>query len=345
MLTDRQLFILQVIVNDFIQSAQPVGSRTLSKKEEVNFSSATIRNEMADLEELGFIEKTHSSSGRVPSEKGYRYYVDHLLAPQRLRGEELLKLRSFFRERMFEWEEVVSKAATLLSDLTSYTSIVLGANISDHHLKKIEMVPLNESRVLAIIITDGGHVEHKTIELSSPDAMDDLDKVANVLNERLEGVSISQLPEKASHEVQMLFRKHADHYQIWMEAMERALHINLQEKLAFGGKTIMFEQPEFHDVELVKAILSLMEDETAVSRLLKPRDGQGIHVSIGTELNVDAAKDLSLITATYALGSEKMGTIAVLGPKRMNYARVITTLDYFRQDLSTMMTNLYRLHK
>ena len=160
MLTDRQLLILQVIIEDFIQSAQPVGSRSLSKKEGITFSSATIRNEMSDLEDLGFIEKTHTSSGRVPSEKGYRYYVDHLLSPQVLKKNEMRLLKSVYAERIYELEKVVQKSARILSELTNYTAIVLGPKVKDHKLKKIEIVPLNEEMAIAIIITDTGHVEN-----------------------------------------------------------------------------------------------------------------------------------------------------------------------------------------
>ena len=144
MLTDRQLLILQVIVDDFIHFAQPVGSRSLAKKTEISFSSATIRNEMADLEELGFIEKTHTSSGRIPSEKGYRYYVDHLLSPQKLEKRDIHTIKSIFAERIFELEKIVQKSAKILSELTNYTAIVLGPEVKENKLSKIQIIPLND---------------------------------------------------------------------------------------------------------------------------------------------------------------------------------------------------------
>ncbi len=156
MLTNRQLLILQVIINDFIKSAQPVGSRTLSKKDEITFSSATIRNEMADLEELGFIEKTHSSSGRVPSEKGYRYYVDHLLSPVKLTKSDLDQIHSIFKEKIFELEKTVQKSAQILSDLTNYTSIVLGPKLSENYLKQIQIIPIQPDMAVAILVTNTG---------------------------------------------------------------------------------------------------------------------------------------------------------------------------------------------
>ena len=142
MLTDRQLLILQVIVDDFIQFAQPVGSRSLAKKEEISFSSATIRNEMADLEELGFIEKTHTSSGRIPSEKGYRYYVDHLLSPQKLDHQDIHTIKSIFAERIYEMEKIVQKSAKILSELTNYTAIVLGPEVRENKIAKNSNYPI-----------------------------------------------------------------------------------------------------------------------------------------------------------------------------------------------------------
>ena len=165
MLTDRQLLILQVIVDDFIQFAQPVGSRSLAKKPEISLSSATIRNEMADLEELGFIEKTHTSSGRIPSEKGYRYYVDHLLSPQKLGQQDIHTIKSIFAERIYEMEKIVQKSARILSELTNYTAIVLGPDVKENKLRKIQIVPLNKETAVAIIITDTGHVENKVVQL------------------------------------------------------------------------------------------------------------------------------------------------------------------------------------
>ena len=168
LLTDRQLLIFQVIVDDFIRSAQPVGSRSLSKKEEISFSSATIRNEMADLEELGFIEKTHTSSGRIPSEKGYRYYVDHLLSPQSVKStRDVSMIQSIFAERIFEFEKIIQRSAKILSELTNYTSIVLGPAVSINKLKRIQIIPLNKETAVAIFVTDTGHVENRTFHFTS----------------------------------------------------------------------------------------------------------------------------------------------------------------------------------
>lgn len=340
MLTDRQLLILQVIIDDFIHSAQPVGSRTLAKKEKINFSSATIRNDMADLEDLGFIEKTHSSSGRVPSEKGYRYYVDHMLSPQRLTKSEVSQIKSIYAERIFELEKVVQKSAQILSDLTNYTSIVLGPKVNENRLKKIQIVPINHETAVAIIVTNTGHVENRTITF--PGALDpsDIEKMVNILNDRLAGVPLIELHDKIYKEVVTVLKDHIQNYETLVKIMAGTLTLNASEKIYFGGKTNMLSQPEFTDIDRIRSLLKMIEQEKELYSLLQTNHS-GITIKIGKENDNIAMENCSLITATYSLGSKQLGTIAVLGPTRMEYSRVISLLSRMTHDLSRTLTDLY----
>lgn len=341
MLTDRQLLILQVIVDDFIQSAQPVGSRTLSKKESITFSSATIRNEMADLEEMGFIEKTHSSSGRVPSEKGYRYYVDHLLAPQKLTNMDVVTIKSVFTERIFELEKVVQKSAQILSDLTNYTSIILGPKVNENRLKRIQIVPISEDTAVAIIVTNTGHVENRTISFPGTIDPQDIEKMVNILNERLFNVPIVELHDKIYKEIVNLLRNHIQNYDSIMKVLSGTFTMNANEKIYFGGKTNMLSQPEFHDISKIRTLLQMIDHEEWIYPLIK-NDSTGINVKIGRENNNSAMENCSLITATYSVGAESLGTIAILGPTRMEYSRVISLLQFLSKDLTSVLTNLYQ---
>ncbi|WP_019154575.1 heat-inducible transcriptional repressor HrcA [Robertmurraya massiliosenegalensis] len=341
MLTDRQLLIFQVIVNDFIRSAQPVGSRSLSKKEEIQFSSATIRNEMADLEELGFLEKTHTSSGRIPSEKGYRFYVDHLLSPQKLETKEVNSVRSIFAERIYELEKIVQRSAQILSELTNYTAIVLGPAVRENKLKKIQIVPLNDETAIAIIVTDTGHVENKMFHLPAGIDSGDIEKLVNILNDRLTGVPLEELNGKIYKEVALVLRQHIRSYDSMFTSLVETLKIPASEKLFFGGKTNMLSQPEFHDISKVKNLLTMIEHEEDMYDILR-RNPTGIHVKIGKENGNSAMDDCSLITATYSMGTEQLGTIAILGPTRMEYSRVISLLKFFSNDLSSVLTKLYQ---
>ena len=263
MLTERQLLILQAIIDDFIGSAQPVGSRTLAKKEEITFSSATIRNEMADLEEFGFIEKTHSSSGRVPSEKGYRFYVDHLLAPQHLPSEDVVQIKDLFAQRVFEAEKLAQQSAQILSELTNYTAIVLGPKVSANKLRNVQILPLGHQTAVAIIVTDTGHVQSKTITVPESVDLQDLEKMVNILNDKLSGVPVSELHNKIFKEIVMVLRQYVHNYDSVMKMLDGTFQFPLSEKIYFGGKTNMLAQPEFHDIQKVRSLFNMIENEDA----------------------------------------------------------------------------------
>nr|WP_197969864.1 heat-inducible transcriptional repressor HrcA [Mesobacillus harenae] len=335
------MLILQVIVDDFIRSAQPVGSRSLSKKEEISFSPATIRNEMADLEELGFIEKTHTSSGRIPSEKGYRYYVDHLLLPEQLGHSDVHKVKSVFAERIYELEKIVQRSAKILSELTNYTSIVLGPAVKDNKLKKIQIVPLNKETAIAIIVTDTGHVENKIFQFPASLDSGEMEKLANILNDRLAGVPLVDLTNKIYKEVAVLLRLHISNYDLMLHAIADTLKMPGHEKLFFGGKTNMLSQPDFSDINKLRGLMNMIEHEDSLYKLIREKKS-GISIKIGRENENSAMEDCSLITATYSIGTEQLGTVAILGPTRMEYSRVISLLQLISTDLSRVLTDLYQ---
>ncbi|MCA1031812.1 heat-inducible transcriptional repressor HrcA [Bacillus timonensis] len=341
MLTDRQLLILQVIIDDFISSAQPVGSRTLSKKDEITLSSATIRNEMSDLEELGFIEKTHSSSGRVPSEKGYRYYVDHLLSPQRLSKKDKDEVKSIFAERIYELEKVVQKSAQILSELTNYTSIVLGPAVKENRVRRLQIIPINKDTAVAIIVTDTGYVENRMISFPSTLDPSDIEKMVNILNERLVGVPLNELQDKIYLEVATLLKTHIRNYDSLLQALTGTFNISANDKVYFGGKTNMLSQPEFHDIQKIRSLLTMIENEKEFYELLRTNQ-TGINIKIGRENQVSAMENCSLITATYSIGAEHLGSIAILGPTRMEYSRVVSLLQLISTDLTKVLTKLYQ---
>lgn len=340
MLSDRQLLILQVIIDDFIRSAQPVGSRTLSKKDEISLSSATIRNEMADLEELGYIEKTHTSSGRIPSEKGYRYYVDHILAPQKLNSIEISRIHSIFAERIYELEKIVQNSAKILSELTNYTAILLGPRVKETKLKRLQIVPLNNETAVAIMITDTGHVENRIFSIPLGFNLNDFEKMVNILNERLTNVPISDLKGKIYKEVAVLLKQHIQNYDALLYTLLETISVKDQEKLFFGGKANILNQPEFRDIQKIHSLMDMIEREHGFYDLVK-QIPHGIHVKIGKENERSEMENCSLITATYSIGNEPVGTIAILGPTRMEYSRVISLLDFLSTDMSKALTNLY----
>ena len=339
MLTTRQLLILQLTVDDFIKSAQPVGSRQLSKKPEAPFSPATIRNEMADLEEMGYLEKTHTSSGRIPSEKGYRFYVDHLLTEEKLNREDSKQLSSIFQEKALETEELIRKSATILSDLTNYTSIVLGPDSSMHVVKRFTIVPLDKDTAVAIIVTDNGHVENRLFNVPEGFTVSDIEKMVNILNERLIGTPLVNIQKVLVQETRMILEQHIDRAGELYTSFQDAISIAPEERLYFGGKMNMMNQPEFNDVHKMKMFFDFIEKGTPATTFFEDIR-TGIAVRIGTENNHYAMEDFSVITATYSAGEMTRGSIAIVGPKRMDYGRVITLLDLLSRDLSRELARL-----
>lgn len=340
MLTKRQLFILQVIIDDFIETAHPVGSRAISKKESVDFSAATIRNEMADLEEMGFLEKTHTSSGRIPSEKGYRYYVDHIIVPD-FQKNNLQIMKQFMIGGVYEVEQVVEKAAEVLSQLTNYTSIILGPEVVETKLKQLQIVVLSQHTAVAILVTDSGHVQHRSFSIPSEMNASDLEKMINILNDRLRGVPLIRLHDMLHKEVFSLMKMYMDDYQEAVRFLSSVFSSEQSARLYIGGKANMLMQPEFKDLDKIRSFYAMMENEDEVANLLK-QDTKGIKISIGHENKLDAIKDLSLITATYAIKDEQMGTIALLGPTRMEYRKVITLLHALSNEMTETLDLWYK---
>lgn len=340
MLSERQIQVLQVIIDEFIQTAQPIGSRAIAKKDNIASSPATIRNEMADLEELGFIEKTHTSSGRVPSEQGYRFYVDHLMMPFRLSNHEMGIIQHAFTREMVEFEKVVQQSAKVLSDITSYTSIVLGPQVFEATLKQIQIVSLSDYSAVAILVTNTGHVEHRYFNVPQMLKTSDLEKLVNILNDRLTGIPIIQLEQKLYGEVALLLQQHTSNLDATYHYLKEALLEKQPAKLYMDGKTNMMLQPEFHDIDKIQSLFSIMEKEEEIAKLLQS-SSKGIKVSIGQENEMAAMQDCSLITATYSLGGKQLGTIALLGPTRMEYSKVVSVLNVLSGQLSKTFNSWY----
>lgn len=341
MLTDRQRLILGAIVDDYIRSAEPVGSRSISKRGDIAFSPATIRNEMSDLEELGYLEQPHTSAGRIPSHLGYRYYVDQLAPLGDMSNMELDKIKLFFAERVQEQEEIIRQVAMILSEMTNYTSIVLGPELFNTTLKHMQIIPLNAEQAVAIIVTSNGHVENKVVNIPRGISISEIEKVVNILNTKLSGVPLLQLKPKLYSEIGEELSKHVHRYEELIHVLESSFGNDEDSKVFLSGTTNMLTQPEFRDVEKVKSILDLLEEHDTLVKMLA-HTPSGIQVRIGSENKLDAFQSCSLITATYSVEGQTLGTIGILGPTRMEYGRVINLLAYLSRDLANIISKWYK---
>lgn len=340
MLTERQLIILQTIIDDFIQTAQPVGSRMISKKEDIALSAATIRNVMADLEDLGLLEKTHSSSGRIPSEKGYRYYVDHVIGPS-IKDKEVNLVTHIIEDDMYEYEQIVQASANLLSELTNYTTIILGPDVIEARLKKVQLVSISPHLAVAILITDTGHVEHRSINVPNELNMNDLEKLVNILNKKLYNIPIIHLEKILQTEIYGIMKQHLDQYDQLFNYLKSVLRYEQSVKIYIGGQTNLLTLPEFNDVNKIYSLYTMMENEDEMMKLLS-NTSSGVKVTIGNENEREAMNHLSLITSSYNLGLNQMGSIGLLGPTRMEYKKVITLLKGLSNEMSDLLNQVRR---
>ncbi len=327
MLTERQNKILKLIVERYIKDPTPVGSKTLSKI--LKCSSATIRNEMAELEEAGFLEKTHTSSGRVPSESGYRYYVDHLMDKKKMNAEDMLKLQIVFRNQQLALSDVITKSLQVISDMTNYTTVVLGSTSHDNLLKLIEVVPIDEVSMTVIIVTDRGHVEHKNIRLQDV-SLEEVKKTVSLINNLISGTPIDEVSVKLEYEIKPIIGNYVRQHEQLYNAFYHVFNDFTNQEVNIMGRNKFLEQPEFSsNIEKIKTVFNKLENQE-VLRSIEEDNDNNIKVYIGNESNIDS--DVTVIKTRFKTGSEE-GTIAIIGPKRMEYDRVVSMLEYMKENI------------
>lgn len=328
MIGTRQKDLLREIVEEYIKTARPVGSKSLCKK--FKCSSATIRNDMALLEDLGYLEKTHISSGRVPSENGYRYYVDNLMEPKKISGEDMLKLQTIFNNQELELNDAISKSLEIISDLTNYTSVILGKESGDNKLSKVEVIPISEKQLVAVVITDKGHVENKNLVLEENIPLTEIAKTTELLNKMLIGTPIDDVPARLEFEIKPIIRNYVQNYEVVYNAFYNALsNFTSERDVKFTGKTNILKQPEFNTVDDVKNIISKFESKDIVSKIEESNDE--VKVYIGSESEFD--DNVTIIKTKYKANNGTEGTIAIIGPKRMEYDRVVNMLEYLKEHI------------
>ena len=332
----RKQLVLKAIIDDYIESAEPVGSRTLARKHDLGVSPATIRNEMADLEMLGYLEHLHTSSGRIPSSKGYRFYVNGLIPPKPVSDEEKKLINDWYQARVRRIDQVFQETARIISQVTKNVSLVLAPQLTQARFRVLQFLPLDDRRVITVLMTDAGFVENKIVEMPDGATFEDFRRMAEVINKNLSGKSLAAIsPDK----LLPIRDEIGDEglYESALEVVNRALDSGKQERLYLGGTTQMLTQPEFHDVEKVKQTLMMLEEEELIKDILHAHMGDGLEVTIGKENKDSHMQDSSIITATYHLNGELLGTIAVLGPTRMEYAKAMSLLEYMNDNLTEVI--------
>ena len=349
-MSKRKKGILKAIVNEYILTAEPVGSRTLARKYNFGVSPATIRNEMSDLEMHNYLAQPHKSAGRVPTDKGYRFYVDSLISFKELSESKTKLIEEKYRAKKNEVKKLVQQTSVMLSELTKYTSLVLSPQLKRSVFEHLELISLASNKVLLILVTDTGLIKDKIIEFPDNLSNEELENISWFLNQRLNGLALDkiddQLLDKLNRELMARFDFVSDKLKLLSQEVFSNNGMS-NEDIYLGGTTYILDQPEFNDIKKVKSLLKLLEQEKQLHNILKTidskksndSDSSQINVAIGSELPHKAIDNCSVVIATYHLNGRPVGKIGVLGPTRMKYDEVISSVKFMSDFLSDLLTN------
>lgn len=337
-LSERKKAILQAIIEDYIASAEPVGSRNIAKNHDLGLSAATIRNEMADLEEMGYLDKPHTSAGRIPSEMGYRFYVDSLMRRYSLTMEEISNLQSSMDRKYNQLENVVSEISDIISKATNYPAIVELPMAQKSRLRSVKMMLIEKGSVLIVVVTDAGVVRNRHMKVSGEIDYEVVDSISEFLSGQLTGLSADDFTPARLMLIYEAMASYGDFLKTVIEFVLECLG-NSQNRVYIGGASNILNNPEFENIERAKEFLSFIDRKENVSEMLNLLEtaDSNISIKIGSENAVPEMRDTSLVVANYNVGGKLHGKIGIIGPKRMNYARVVSSLELINNQLSEIL--------
>ncbi|WP_127848095.1 heat-inducible transcriptional repressor HrcA [Lacticaseibacillus hulanensis] len=342
MLTKRELMVLNEIIRSYTETGQPVGSKSLQTTLPMHVSSATIRNDMAALENAGLIMKTHSSSGRVPSAAGYRYYLDHMLTPARVPEADLQTIqKSFGDDNYHRIDDIVEQSARILSNLTSYTAITLGPEVSALTLEGFRIVPLGGRQVMAIIVSSDGSVQNQVFTLPDGVKGEDVESAIRIVNDQLVGMSLPEVAQHLQTDVPAMLMRHLTTPDGFLNMFGDVLKQAVTERFYVGGRLNLMDYFDADNIGELKDVMRIIDHSDELNRLLSADEQNPISVRLGSELSDESLKNLSVITARYAVGEHGQGTIALIGPTSMPYSKMIGLLDAFRGELAKRLMDYY----
>lgn len=339
-LGERKIKILDAIIRNYLETGEPVGSRTISKYTDLNLSSATIRNEMSDLEELGYILQPHTSAGRIPSDKGYRFYVDHLMEEK---DKQVTEMKKFVIEKTEKMEQVLKQVAKMLAANTNYATIVSAPSYHHNKIKFIQLSNVDETQILAVIVMQSNVVKNRMISVEQSLDNETLLKLNILLNTGLNGLSIQEINLGVIAKLKEQAGIHSTLVSDVLDALAEALSEDEDLEIYTSGATNILKYPELSDSEKVSNLLTTFEEKdqlaSLVSESLSDDENNGIQVYIGNESPIQTMKDCSVVTATYELGEGVKGTIGIVGPKRMDYENVVDNLKNLKAQLDGIFDN------
>ena len=332
MLDDRKKKILQAVIDEYINSAEPVSSNALVEKYGLDYSSATVRNELAELEKKGYLDKTHTSSGRVPSEKGYRFYVDELIKDDDISVEEIKYIQSKLSAKVNEIEDLTKIATTTLSEITHYTTVAIGPKNNMQIIEEIKFVLLGTRMLMVVIITDSGLVKETIIKYDEDVTSSQVETLNNLFNTKLKGKPLSKIDKPMEEYIFSEIQYSLNVIRPIIDQINKI--IEEDENLYYEGANKSFDLPEFKSLELAKNFVNVLDEKDLVLDILNSGVAKDINVYIGEENDNEKLKDFSIVTFKHSIGDKDLGTIGIIGPKRMDYSKVISVMKYISKKLN-----------
>lgn len=341
-LDNRKLKILQAIITNYLETGEPVGSRTISKYTDLNLSSATIRNEMADLEEMGYIIQPHTSAGRIPTDAGYRWYVDQLMLEKDVETDEMRETNKALIERVDRLEELLKQVARVLASNTNYATMVTAPHYQNTTVKFVQLSQVSKEQMLAVIVVEGNIIKNKLMRAEYELSNDEILKLNILINTFLQGASLADINLEMMHAMQQQAGKYAGVLEGVFQGVMEAIHEAEELEIYTSGATNILKYPELGDITRTSELLEAFEEKKVLTELLddamSKEDDSGIQIYIGDESPVKDMKDLSVVTATYQLQEGAKGTIGIIGPKRMDYKKVVATLKNLTEELDIIFS-------
>ena len=339
-LDERKEKILNAIIQNYLESGEPVGSRTISKYSDLNLSSATIRNEMSDLEELGYIIQPHTSAGRIPSDKGYRFYVDHLIAQK---DQEVSDIKDMMIEKTEKMEKMLKQVVKVLANNTQYATMISAPAVTGSRVKFVQLSQVNEHQLLSVVMMSGNVVKNKLIEVEEPLDNENMLKLNMLLNTNLNGLTIADINLALIQKMKAQAGEFEDIIEQVLKTVAETIGGEEELEIYTSGTTNIFKYPELADSQRASELISTLEEKEELKNLISDIEtdengtGTGIQVYIGNESPIQTMKDCSVVTATYELGEGVKGTIGIIGPKRMDYKNVMANLKNLKKQLDDLM--------
>lgn len=344
-MNERKRKILHTIINEYITNAEPVGSRHIAKNLDLGLSSATIRNEMADLEEMGYLEQPHTSAGRIPSDRGYRFYVNELMSGYEISQRDIDLLAGAMEVKLNQLDKVIRQASVLLSQLTNYTAVLMTPEMKHGAIKTIELVPVDSSSMIIILVTNEGIMKNKRVYIPRSVKSELIPQISAVLKEKLSGLQLNEIDVRKINEIKKAL---GANYEMLFPVLDFISDIvediQKETEIYLSGATNIFNFPEYRDVSRAREFLEFLDDKKSVARVLsetEDSDDQAVHIRIGSENDLDIMQNLSLVTTNYHLGGRAAGRLGIIGPTRMNYSKVVANINQISTYLDKLLRELY----